>query len=230
MSELDYSSNTFAAWCDAANDSWQDYTRHVYVKGLGDGSLPKKNFVHYLIQDYVFLVHFSRAWALAVVKSNTLDEMKTAAGTVNALVNHEMQLHVETCAKEGISEEQLFNAVEAPENMAYTRFVMDAGLSGDFLDLMAALAPCVFGYGVIGKNLAASAAPETPYQEWIDTYSGEEYQELCVNVGAMIDAAAKARLGDDPTTNPRWKTLCDTFAKATRLEVGFWDMAMRGHP
>ena len=230
MSMPDYNSKTFAAWRDAAKGPWEDYTKHAYVKGLGDGSLPRKNFVHYLIQDYVFLVHFSRAWALAVVKSNTLDEMKTAAGTVDALVNHEMQLHVETCAKEGISEEQVFNAVEAPENMAYIRFVMDAGLSGDFLDLMAALAPCVFGYGVIGKQLSETAAKDTPYQEWINTYAGDDYQGLCVNVGAMIDTATKARLGDNPLSNPRWENLCDTFTKATRLEVGFWEMAMRGHP
>ena len=40
-----------------------------FVEQLGDGSLPRKSFLHYLVQDYVFLVHFSRAWALAVVKS-----------------------------------------------------------------------------------------------------------------------------------------------------------------
>ena len=230
MTASDFGSSVFAEWRKSAGQHWSDYTTHAYVKGLGDGTLPKEKFVHYLIQDYVFLVHFSRAWALAAVKSNTLDEMKTAAGTVDALVNHEMQLHVESCAKEGISETQLFEAVEAPENMAYTRFVMDAGLSGDFLDLMAALAPCVFGYGEIGNNLAETGASDNPYQDWIDTYSGADYQEVCTTVATMIDTAAKARLGEDFEANPRWHSLCETFTKATRLEVGFWEMAMRGHP
>lgn len=27
----------------------------------------------------------------------------------------------------------------------------------------------------------------------------------------------------------RWSALCDTFSKATRIEVAFWDMALRGH-
>lgn len=228
MTGYDYNSPVFAAWRDANKPVWQDYTRHGFVTGLGDGSLPKGAFIHYLIQDYVFLVHFSRAWALAVVKSRTMDEMRIASGTVDALVNHEMQLHVETCAKEGISEQQLFDAVEEPENMAYTRFVTATGLTGDFLDLMAALSPCVFGYGEIGLNLGKGSTTNQAYQDWIDTYQGSEYQEVCNSVAAMLNEATKARLGEDFTSNPRWPDLCQTFGNATRLEVGFWDMAMRG--
>lgn len=216
---------SFAAWRQGAGPVWQAYTDHTFVQGLGDGGLPKSAFIHYLIQDYVFLVHFSRAWALGVVKSETLDEMKTCAGTVDALVNHEMALHVRTCAEAGISEAQLYDASEEVENLAYTRFVIDAGLSGDFLDLMAALAPCVMGYGEIGLRLSPGAQT---YRGWIDTYAGAEYQEVCRDVGAMLDAAVARRLGPDPVHQPRWQTLQDRFTKATALEVGFWDMGMRG--
>ena len=66
--------------------------------------------MNYLIQDYVFLVHFSRAWSMAVVKSETMEEMKTCAATVDALVNHEMALHIRTCAAAGIDEAALFTA------------------------------------------------------------------------------------------------------------------------
>lgn len=229
MTSPDFGSPVFSSWREACSMEWREYTRHAFVEGLGDGSLPKKCFIHYLIQDYVFLIHFSRAWALAVVKSNSLEEMKTAAATVDALVNHEMQLHIEICAQEGISEEQLFSAVETPENMAYTRYVMDAGFSGDFLDLMAALAPCVFGYGEIGHHLKSSSTPVNPYQDWIDTYSGSDYQDVCLGVASMIETATQARLGNNYQSNPRWKNLCDRFAFATRLEIGFWGMAMRGY-
>lgn len=228
MTGAAYDSPVYTAWRDANAGVWADYTKHAFVKGLGDGSLPREAFIHYLIQDYVFLVHFSRAWALAVVKSKSLEEMQVASGTVDALVNHEMQLHVETCAKEGISEAQLFDAVEEPENMAYTRFVTATGLTGDFLDLMAALAPCVFGYGEIGRALGENPTSDPSYQAWIDTYHGSEYQDVCFSVGAMLETATRARLGDDFAASPRWKDLCDTFGNATRLEVGFWDMAMRG--
>ena len=155
--------------------------------------------------------------------------MKIAATTLDVLVNVEIQLHVETCKKIGIGEEQLFSAEEAFDNLAYTRFVMDAGLSGDFLDLMAALAPCVFGYGVIGAVLATTAANDTPYQEWIETYASKEYQDLCDVVGSMVENAALARLGNEPEKKPRWNVLCKRFNTATQLEIGFWEMGLRGH-
>ncbi|MEM0945495.1 MAG: thiaminase II, partial [Pseudomonadota bacterium] len=214
---------TFQAWREAA-PAWQAYTHHAFVEGLRDGSLPKANFLHYLRQDYVFLVHFSRAWALGVVKAGSLPEMQTCAGTVDALVNHEMRLHVEICAREGMTEADLFATEEAEANLAYTRYVMDAGLSGDYLDLMAALMPCVMGYGEIGARLGADHAADTPYAEWIATYAGEEYQGLCISVGEMLDQAVADRLGQGAHTLPRWTALTERFATATRLEVGFWQM------
>lgn len=215
----------FALWREGSAGPWRDYTRHAFVEGLRDGSLPRAAFLHYLRQDYVFLIHFSRAWALAAVKSDNLDEMKAAAATVNALVNHEMQLHVETCAAEGITEAALRATPEAQGNLAYTRYVLEAGFSGDFLDLMAALAPCVLGYGEIGARLGAEATSET-YKGWIDTYAGDDYQQVCRDVGTLIDAGLIRRLGERYADTPRWAQLSKHFDTATRLEVGFWDMGL----
>ena len=218
---------TFAALREGCPSDWAAYTRHAFVEGLRSGDLPRNAFLHYLKQDYVFLVHFSRAWSLGVVKSETLDEMKVCAGTVDALVNHEMALHVQTCAEAGIDEETLFATREEIENLAYTRFVLDAGLQGDFLDLIAALAPCCFGYGEIGLRLAAEAADGTQYADWIATYSGAEYQDAMQAVGTMFDAAIERRLGPGFLNSPRWAALQERFTTATRLEVGFWDMGLR---
>ncbi|MEO1422894.1 MAG: TenA family protein, partial [Pseudomonadota bacterium] len=164
---------------------------------------------------------------LAVVKAGTLAEMKQAAGTVDALVNHEMRLHVETCAAAGISQAALETTREEAENLAYTRYVLEAGFSGDFLDLMAALAPCVLGYGEIGARLGREATSDA-YGEWIGTYAGSEYQDLCKDVGALIDRALVERLGDTWAETPRARGLRHRFATATRREVGFWDMGLRG--
>ncbi|MGH1371682.1 thiaminase II [Planktotalea sp.] len=217
--------NTFQSW-RGATPAWTDYTRHKFVERLGDGTLPRAAFLHYLKQDYVFLIHFSRAWALAVTKADTVDEMRLAAGTVNALINDEIALHVKTCAAAGVSEADLFTTQERPENLAYTRYVLDAGHSGDLLDLLAALAPCVMGYGEIGAALAAAKTCDT-YSEWINTYASDEYQQLCRDVGALIDNAVQRRLGDNPESCPRWPALCRRFDMATKLEVGFWDMGLR---
>jgi thiaminase/transcriptional activator TenA len=151
--------------------------------------------------------------------------MRSASATVTALVEEEMALHVRVCAGHGLSEADLVSTSEAPANLAYTRYVPEAGYSGDFLDLLAALAPCVLGYGEIGARLGAEAG-DTPYRSWIDTYAGPDYQRVCTDVGALIDGALERRLGPGWADLPRWGVLCERFATATRLEVGFWDMGL----
>lgn len=225
MTAPDYG-HVFSVLRNGCPDEWAAYTQHSFVTGLGDGTLPRPAFLHYLVQDYVFLVHFARAWSLGVVKAETLDEMKVCAGTVDALVNHEMALHVETCAAAGIDEAALFGAKEEVANLAYTRYVIDAGLQGDFLDLIAALAPCCFGYGEIGLRLARVAAPDTPYADWIATYADSDYQDVMVAVGKMFDAAVERRLGADYQNSARWAQLQTRFTTATELEIGFWDMGL----
>jgi len=222
MPGADYGS-TFAAWREAS-PSWHDYVHHPFVRQLGDGSLPRQSFLSYLRQDYLFLFHFSRAWALAAVKAETLEEMKAAASAVHALVTLEMPLHVRICAEAGISEAELQATEEASANLAYTRYVLEAGYSGDFLDLMAALSPCVMGYGEIGLRLARERAADTPYRDWIDTYSGEPFQQLCRDTGALIDCAVQRRLGPRPWSSPRWTRLARHFETAARLEIGFWGL------
>jgi thiaminase/transcriptional activator TenA len=160
-----------------------------------------------------------------VTKAETIKEMQACAATVHVLALEENRLHVRICAEAGIDEASLFAAEEETANLAYTRYVLDAGHSGDFLDLMAALAPCALGYGEIGAKLLPEAG-QTEYGDWIRTYGGKEYQQFCRDVGTLIDDAVRRRLGEDPVSSPRWASLCQRFATATRLEIGFWDMGL----
>lgn len=222
MTPPDYG-RSFALWRGACAGPWAAYTSHAFVEGLGDGSLPRAAYLAYLRQDYLFLIHFARAWSLAVVKAGSLAEMQAASATVHALLHTEMALHVAQCAAAGIDHAALEATEEAPENLAYTRYVLEAGYSGDFLDLLAALAPCVLGYGEIGARLRAKAG-DRPYRDWIETYGGECYQQLCRDTGALIDRAVADRLGPAPETVPRWQALSARFATATRLEAAFWGL------
>ena len=97
----------------SCQDDWQAYVTHPFVEQLGAGSLPLDCFKHYLGQDYIFLMHFARAYALAVFKSEHLDDMRQAAGTLDALLNSEMSLHIRFCARWGLDEDALMDLPEA---------------------------------------------------------------------------------------------------------------------
>jgi len=206
---------------------WLYYTKHEFVQKLANDSLHENCFLNYLKQDYLFLIQFSKAWSLAILKSDNLEEMKIAASTVNELINFEMGLHISLCEKYGISKLDLENTEEKNENIAYTRYVLELGYSGDFLDLLSALAPCVLGYGEIGLNLQNSNPKISMYKKWIETYSSSEYQSVCLNVGKLIDKSFKLRLGENYTNTYKWNKASLIFKKATFLEVDFWNMALK---
>jgi len=203
---------------------WERYTRHDFVRQLAAGTLPEKSFRHYLIQDYLFLIHFARAWALAAFKADDLAEIRGAAAALSGIVDVEMDLHVKFCADWGLAEADMASAPEAMETTAYTRYVFERGMAGDLLDLHVALAPCILGYGEIGAALAAD--PDTvmdgnPYRAWIEMYAGDEYRDIADGAVAQLDRLAAAKGGD-----ARFEEIAATFAQATRLEEAFWQMGL----
>src|SRR6266404_2137074 len=165
----------------AAGAVWPAYTRHDFVLLLAKGELPEAAFRRYLVQDYLFLLHFARAWGLAIYKSETLAEMRRAQSLVAATLDTEIGLHIEFCRGWGLSEAVMAVEPEAPETIAYTRFVLDRGLAGDRLDLEVSLAPCIVGYAVIAAERITDPGTRLDgnrYREWLEMYAGSDYQEL----------------------------------------------------
>ncbi len=214
----------FARLRDACPDDWAAYTGHAFVRQLADGSLPEACFRHYLVQDYRFLIHFARAYALAAYKSDNLEDIRAASRAVSAIVDTETSLHIDYCKGWGLSEDDLEAAPEARATMAYTRYVLEKGASGDLLDLHVALAPCVVGYGAIAAGLKADPATVTegnPYGDWIDMYAGEDYQSVARDEIDLLDRLSPRRGGTE-----RFQDLARTFSQATRLEADFWEMGL----
>jgi len=218
----------FARLAAAAGTIWPAYTRHEFVLRLARGDLPEAAFRRYLVQDYLFLLHFARAWGLAIYKSETLGDMRRAHALVAATLDVEIGLHVEYCRAWGLSEAAMAQEPEALETIAYTRFVLDRGLAGDRLDLEVALAPCIVGYAEIAAERMADAATRqdgNPYREWLAMYAGAEYQSLARDAAAALDELFRRRGGEG-----RFPALTASFASAARLEADFWQMGLRCGP
>jgi thiaminase (transcriptional activator TenA) len=216
----------FARLRSACAAEWEAYTAHPFVGGLAGGNLPEACFRHYLIQDYLFLIHFARAYGLAAFKADSLDDIRAAAAGLAAMVDQEMNLHLAYCAEWGLGETEMAAAPEAGATMAYTRYVLERGLAGDLLDLQVALAPCIVGYAEIGRALAddpATLIDGNPYRAWIEMYASADYQAVANAHVAHLDRLMDRRGGPG-----RFGTLATTFRQATRLEAAFWEMAL--HP
>jgi thiaminase/transcriptional activator TenA len=208
----------------AAAEQWQAYTEHEFVGRIADGTLREAAFRCYLVQDYRFLLHFARAYALLAYKAEDIAGLRSASRSITAIVDVELDLHIAYCAGWGVAPSDLDHAAEHPVTVAYTRYVLDVGHAGDALDLAVALTPCTIGYGEIGARLARDAATlrdGNPYLAWIDAYAGDTYQAVVADARAQLEHLAAARGSDG-----RCAALANVFRRATELETAFWQMAL----
>ena len=135
-----------------AQPYWKQYVEHEFVQQLAKGTLPKACFQHYLKQDYIYLFHYSRAFALGVFKAKNFTDMEMPRKTLDILCQ-EIQLHLDYCRQWEISEQEIFQTPESAACISYTRYLLDCGMTGGLPELYAAVTPCALGYAQVARYI-----------------------------------------------------------------------------
>lgn len=210
---------------NACRQDWQTYTQHEFIQQLGQASLAPQCFLHYLKQDFLFLKQYARAYALAIYKARTFTEMRYGLNSVYQLLDFEIAHHIEYCQQWQLTEADLETEIEDFGTVAYTRYVLDAGMRGDMVELYAALAPCALGYAEIGRNLLTDNSIELsnhPYASWITLYSGAEFQRGAQEAVNHLDQL----LAEIDINSQRGQQIVEVFHQATRMEIAFWQQGL----
>lgn len=199
---------------------WDSYLEHPFVKGIGEGTLEVDKFQHWLKQDYVYLVEYSRLMAIGAEKSPDLHAMNMFAELLHGTLFVEMDLHREFSATFDIPAETLENTEASATNTAYTSYMLSHAQRGDAAVTTACLLCCAWSYNHIGKGLAANEGynDNNPYKAWIDMYSGEEFTELTNTAMALMDRLAENK------PEKELEYLEEIVLKTGLYEYMFWDM------
>ncbi|HLR72215.1 MAG TPA: thiaminase II [Pseudogracilibacillus sp.] len=200
---------------------WNSYLEHPFVKGIGEGTLDKEKFIHYMKQDYVYLIEYSRVFAIGSAKANDLKTMTIFANLLHGTMNFEMDLHREYAEKFGISNEEL-EATEASATMtAYTSYMISQAKLGGVENAIAAVLACAWSYNWIGKKLAEwpGATEHEFYGNWVKMYASDGFTKIADDCIDLINEIAK----DKP--EHELKRLEEIFVKTSYFEYMFWDMA-----
>lgn len=205
-----------------ADPVWAAQHDHPFVRGIGDGTLPLDRFAFWVRQDYLFLIEFSRLFALGAARAPDLSTMTRMSELLHATLVTEMDLHRGYAAEFGISRAALEAERMAPTTQGYTDFLIRAATTGDYLELVAALLPCMWGFSEVGERLASRGRPADPrYAKWIDMYASPEFAALAQWCRGLVD-----RLGAG-LPEPLLARAEAAFVTSSRYELAFWDMAFR---
>ncbi|GEN47074.1 thiaminase II [Alkalibacillus haloalkaliphilus] len=200
---------------------WNSYLEHPFVKGLGEGLLEQEKFKHWLKQDYVYLVEYSRLMALGSAKSNDLKTMTTFANLLHGTLNMEMDLHRQYASKFGITAEELEKTDAASTTTAYTSYMLNVSQRGGVENVVASVLACAWSYNFIGKEIAtwSGAKDHEFYGHWVEMYSSDEFTELAEDCKKLMNELAAGK------PERELVELEEIVVKTSLLEYMFWDMA-----
>ena len=206
-----------------ADPLWENEKSHPLVLGIGNGSLPLNIFQHYMKQDYLFLIEFSRVIALAVAKAEALHTMAWFSNLLNETLNTEMELHVSFSKDFGIEKNDLLNTKMSPTTYEYTTHLMNTAQKGTSIEIATAILPCSWGYSEIGKHLHAKGVPQHAplHARWIEMYNSEEFAYLATWIRDYIDNTA------ENLSSSSLDKLQNIFLVSSIYEGRFWESAYR---
>lgn len=188
---------------------------HPFLAGLSDGSLSRERFAHYVTQDALYLDDFARALSLVGVASRDGGTLETFDRHAAGAIAVERDLHDGLLAGLGVSG---WEARPAPTTLAYTSYLLKTAALDPYPESLCAVLPCYWIYREVGAVLAGKGSPEALYEEWIDTYAGEEFDAL---VGEVLDVTD--RTGETLAPEQRERA-GRAFETAARYEWMFWNM------
>jgi thiaminase/transcriptional activator TenA len=182
---------------------------HPFVQGIASGELAIERFRVYVAQDAYFLEAFARGYALALARCPDREGLGVLKDLLVG-VFEELHLHQGYAERWGIS--------LSPQPLAATSAYCDFLLSTASLEAsghtVAAMTPCMRLYAFLGQQLSLKLNPESPYREWVETYSSADVEALASRLEELLD-----RYGGDP------ERLAWLYRRAMELEVAFFQAA-----
>ncbi|MFB6173539.1 MAG: thiaminase II [Halobacteriales archaeon] len=197
---------------------WAAQKEHPFVVELAEGRLDEAAFLHWLKQDYRYLLDYARVFAIAGSTARDEATMTHLMGVAHTILDYEMDLHREFAAEYGLAPEDLETVRKAPTCLAYTNFLVRTAYEGSIAEIAAAIYPCGQGYLDIADHMADLADGEHRYTPFIEKYTSEEFRDAVGWMREFVD-----RCGEDyPGERDAMR---EAFLTSARLEHAFWEMA-----
>lgn len=85
---------------------WDAYNTHPFVLGIQNGTLPQEKFRFYILQDYLYLQDYSKAFAIGVAKAKSLEIARLFAQYI-PVMDGELDIHSGYLAKLNVTQQEL---------------------------------------------------------------------------------------------------------------------------
>lgn len=189
-----------------------------FIIELMDGTLHKEKFKFYMQQDSKYLENFGKTLSLLASKSYDINDTISLIHFSETAIIAERELH-EFYFKD-------FNIVPSntiePVIHHYTSHIKSVSSYESVEVGMASVLPCFWIYKKVGEYIYENQkSNDNPYQKWIDTYAGDDFDSVVKEAINICNNFAM-------NTSERIKTrMTEVFITSSRLEFEFWDSSYK---
>lgn len=186
-----------------------------FIEELIKGTLDKDKFLFYLQQDALYLGEYGKVLtgiASKLSKPKHIEAFIHFAGDSIAVEN---ALH-----ESFLREIDNKNIEPSPSCLLYTSYLTGQLANSSIEVIAAAVLPCFWIYREVGDYILANQTKgDNPYQNWIDTYGGEDYAKSVALAISICDELA------DKCTLEQQESMTQAFVMCSKFEWMFWDSA-----
>ncbi|MGE3153036.1 MAG: thiaminase II [Nitrospiraceae bacterium] len=204
-----------------AEPIWKAQLRHPFVVALGNGTLPKRKFRYYILQDARFLGDLARVFAAGAQRAPDSESALRFCKLSEETIVVERSLHESYGTQWKMTAAQMTSVPMAPTNYAYTRHMLAVAAAGSACEIAVVALPCAWIYCVVGQHLLKQGPPKPshPYRNWLMLYASPEFAEVQRWMRTKVDLWAKTAGHEER------RRMEEAFVISSRYEWMFWEMA-----
>lgn len=205
------------AWATAL-PTYKKILEQPFIKGLMDGTLENEKFVFYIQQDALYLAEYGKVLTGIASRLSNPEHINAFIHFAGDSIAVEKALHevfiskIQTNSKPELS----------PACMLYTSYLLRQLAISPIEVILAAVLPCFWIYKEVGDYILENQTKaENPYQAWIDTYGGEDFEKSVQTAIAICDEIA------GKCTEKQREAMTKAYVMCSKMEWMFWDSAWR---
>ena len=234
------------AW-EAITPVYNEIIALPFIKELMDGTLDKQKFAFYIQQDALYLLDYGRVLTGLATRLAKTEHIEAFIGFAGDCLFVEKMMHemfraeldfncfdkVASDADRAALDVDNAMAVEnatcdtrremkvSPTCLLYTSYLYSQ-FNAPVEVMAAAVLPCFWIYMEVGKFIFNNGNKDNnPFQAWIDTYVGEEFEKSVEKAVRICDELA------EKCTEDQKNAMTDAFVTCSKMEWMFWESAYR---
>ncbi|MCR4645445.1 MAG: hypothetical protein K5695_08560 [Oscillospiraceae bacterium] len=207
---------------ESVRDLWDETSRNPFITAMADGTLDRKLFKAYMLQDYYYLIDYT---AILIQMQEQAAHTDTAAfleKSVQATRNETESVHVPNMMQLGITSEEIRAGQKASACADYLQYLKETAQKGTIYGLTALL-QCSWCYAYLAQTVAkryGDSLEHSPYAGWFSAYTSDVYTEANAEWIAVLDRETQGISSEET------EQLCSIFQRCAHYENGFWNCVL----